>query len=252
MSTPASQWAPIALSTVEFEVCWERLHLGEPPYVLEVPSPGRTHEERQQIVESVLDGLRYRGLADGHWFHPDLVERMELLADCSWAVDARLIADRMIRARGAVAGRRGVLAVIDEETVTLSALPDHLVLGEVVALAGDAPVGRSTSASVRAATLDAAAEVSADARSLAENLIREGERPDDARALAHMLSGVGFRGQFSVVVGNRRGPWVVGFHNTPESRHLQLRRNGWVTIAPVSGQQLVRHVRELLDATPRD
>ncbi|MCP2259696.1 EspG family protein [Streptoalloteichus tenebrarius] len=254
MTTRIGQWTPVELSTVEFEVCWERLGLGDLPYVLDLPSPGRTHEERREIVEGVLASLRARDLADDLGPHPDLRDQLDLLAHCSWAVDSRLISDRVVRARGAAAGNRGVVAVIDGETVVLRSMPDHAVVTEMVGLAGQAPVNRAASVSVRAAALDAAAVDGRDPESLARRLVEEGERPEDARRLARMLDGVVHRGQFSVVASDgtgrkRPGPWVVGFHDNAEGRFLQLRRNGWVTVTPLSTQQLLGHVRELLAST---
>ncbi|SHG91540.1 ESX secretion-associated protein EspG [Streptoalloteichus hindustanus] len=263
MSTPIGHWTPTELSTVEFEVCWERLGLGDLPYVLDLPSPGRTREERRDLVAGVLDQLRARDLADDRGLHPDLRDQFDLLAHSSWAVDTRLISDRVVRARGAASGHRGVVAVIDGARVVLRSMPDHTVVTEMVGLAGDAPVSRARSVSVRAAALDAAVRDGAggadstdggDPKSLAGRLVEEGERPDDAHRLAHMLDGVVHRGQFSVVASDgtgqkRPGPWVVGFHDNAEGRFLQLRRNGWVTVTPLSTQQLVGHVRELLAST---
>jgi hypothetical protein len=40
---------------------------------------------------------------------------------------------------------------------------------------------------------------------------------------------------------------VVGFHDTPTGRYLQLRRDGWVTFTPDTGTQLVAQVNQLLD-----
>ena len=50
----ASEWR---LSAVEFDVLWRELRLGQPPYPLDIPSPGTTirhdDEERAEIVATV-------------------------------------------------------------------------------------------------------------------------------------------------------------------------------------------------------
>jgi hypothetical protein len=234
------------LSTVEFEVCWSLLDLGELPLVLDMPSAGRTPEERRGIIDRVLDGLRRRDLADHRGLRPELADRVTGLARFGWAVDTRIITtESLVRARAAAAGQsRGVLAVHEAERVTLRAVPAQTLITEIIALAGpETNSGRIESVSVRTDSLDSAAAVAGgDLRALTDGLVGRGERPGDARTLAHLCRDAYARGQFSLVPSGA----VVGFHDTPLGRFLHLRRDGWVTFAPAGNGRLATRVRELV------
>jgi hypothetical protein len=248
--------APIRLSTTEFEVCCDALRLGELPHVLDLPSPGGTAEERRHLVHGVHDALRARGLADGHGPHPDLAGLLAVLHRHSWSVDAWLVLDRPVRALAAQAGAVGVLAVLDDadRSVLVYSAPADAVLGELLAHLPELPPPprRPDAVLVPADVLDAAlAEVGgADPLALADELLRLGERPDAAHAVAHLAEGTGRQGQFGVTVTDgfgrrRRGAEVVGFHDTATARIMHLRRDGWVTLTPVGHEHLLRAVAEL-------
>lgn len=228
------------LSTVEFEVYWDRLGIGELPPVLDMPSPGRTYEERQWLSDSVCAGLCAREPAD------QLAKDLAVLSDFSWAVDTRIVSTTLVRARGAVRGWRGVLAAHRGDVVTVERMPAHGLLARVVALAGDAPASRGESVSVRADALDTATALAAgDPHALTQGLITLGERAEDARAVARLYRGTHTRGQFA----GRPGGALIGFHDTPVARYLHLRRNGWVTFMPAAA--LLPHVRQVTAETCR-
>lgn len=228
------------LSTVEFEAYWDRLGHGELPPVLDIPSAGRTTEERGRLVDGVREGLRARGIGDR------LAEDLAVLSRFAWAVDARVVTSTPIHARGAVAAEWGVLAVRRGDEVTVERMAEHRLITELVALAGQAPATRVESVSVRADALDtASARAGGDLHALAQNLITLGERAAAARAVARLCHGAHTRGQFAA----RPGGAVIGFHDTPTGRYLHLRRDGWVTFTTIGGTGLVPHVREL---TPRN
>jgi ESX secretion-associated protein EspG len=233
----------IALSTVEFEVCWDRLGLGALPPVLDLPSPGRTHDERRTVVTAAFDALRERDLADWHGPAPALAANLALLHRFTWAIDARVITTELVRARAAAAGDRGVLAVIDGDRVTLRELPAEQLITEVTALAGPAPRGPVESVSVRADAIDtAAALANDDPRALTEGLITLGERPEDARAVARICRGAHTRGRFTILSGGE----PVAFHTTPDARYLHLRRDGQVTFTADPGPLFSARVRGAL------
>jgi hypothetical protein len=258
VSTSLGHHTSVRLSTVEFEVCWDTLGLGELPHVLDLPSPGGTVDERRRIVRDVHDGLRARGLANEQGLHPDLAGLFAVLNRYSWAVDARLVLDRPVRALGAQAGRIGVLALVDEteRSVLVYSVPADAVLGELVAHLPElpAPARRVESVRVPADVLDAAlAEVGgADPMALADELLCRGERPATAHGVAYLAEGTGWQGQFGVTVTDgfgrrRRGTEVIGFHDIATARIMHLRRAGWVTLTPVGHEHLIRALRELLD-----
>jgi len=253
-------YTPVRLRTAEFEVCWDILGLGELPHVLDLPSPGRSFEERGRIVDEVRSGLSARGLADGQGLHPDVAGLLTLLHRFSWAVDAWLLFDRSIRALGAHGGNAAVVAMIDdqEQEVLVYSVPADAVLTEVVGQLPEIPAAGRWPESVRveATALDAAlaAVGGTDPVALADELVRQGERPETATAVARLAEGTGPHGQFGVTVtdgfGRRhRGAGVVGFHDTTTARIMHLRRGGWVTLTPAGHDHLAWALRELLDET---
>lgn len=244
----------ISLSPVEFEVCWEQVGLGELPPVLDQPSPGRTPAERREIVARTLDGLRARGLADRDGLRQELVRDLTILARFTWAVDARIARTGPLRARGAVATGWSVIAVQDIGGVSIRPVPEHVLISEMVALAGEASTTRTDSVSIRAAALDLAASRSAgdDLHAFADRLTALGERPADARAVARLCEGPVARGQFRLRLPGDPGTHrAVAYHDGAAGRYLQLRRDGWVTFTPATGAQLAAQVRTLLDEARR-
>ncbi|MBP2471787.1 hypothetical protein JOF53_000659 [Crossiella equi] len=243
----------LRLSGAEFEACWEYLGLGELPYVFDLPSPGRTWEERQHLLGGLYADLTSRGLADRTGLAPELSEAITMLARFRWAVDARVFAATPLRARAAVAGERAVLAVLDaQEDMELRQLPDHALLGQVAGLTGDAPTPRVASANIRETVLEAALGQAGDGdlRALTQRLVALGEPAGQASALAHACTGIGAMGSFSVVTvdqdGRRRGSDnAVGWHTTAAGQFLQLRNNGWVTVTPGGRTQLTAQLRRL-------
>jgi hypothetical protein len=220
----------IALSTTEFEACWDHLGLGPLPLVLQLPSKGRTEAERREVVAQATRVLR----------HPDLEQHLVTLARHDWAVDSRILGDsRRLRARGTVSGRRGVIAVHEGHNVVLRPMASDTVIMSMALLAGEVPAARGSAVNVRADALDA---VPADLHRMAEVLIARGERPADARGLARLCEGAHTRGQFSVPGVTD----VVAFHDTPLGRCLQLRRDGWVTVLPATTAQVAHRIGQLV------
>ncbi|SHH11199.1 ESX secretion-associated protein EspG [Streptoalloteichus hindustanus] len=249
--------ASMVLTAAEMDVCWEYLRLGESPPQLDLPSPGRTWEERQRVSTHALTALRERGLADHRGPVTDLDHALDLLAHWHWSVDAHLWLDQLVRAVAAVRGEVGALAVRVGNDVRLTILRDYRVVDELVALAGPVPAGPGDALSVRAEVFDAAVDACADdPRALAEKLAERGESVTTARALVRMLEGVGWFGQFGASVDDaygpsRRAPRVVGFHDTARGRYAQVRRlhrdGARLTVAPAGHRRLVTQIRELLD-----
>lgn len=237
------------LSTVEFEVCWDHLELGELPWVFDLPSHGRTWEERHRLADEVIAGLRSRGLAGEQGLDEHLVGRLRALAESTQCVDAWLFLDHPLRVRAAVSGRTGVLGVLGGDEVWLVGVPDHAVVGELVALLPEAGVARSPSVNLRSAAVDAAVDAVGDPARLSRELVAFGEPAADAWEFARMVEGVGYRGQFVVTVGGRRSDRVVGFHDTQRGRFLVLRRGEWTTCTPADSGRLAGAITELIAET---
>src|SRR5215212_5780958 len=95
------------LQDVEFDVLWRGLGFGAPPYPLELPSPGTTHEERDRIEATVATGLADSGLAgeDGTPL-PELAGALTLLATSEVLIDAHLVLTEHVRVAATRAGER--------------------------------------------------------------------------------------------------------------------------------------------------
>ena len=248
----------VELSATEIEVCWKQLQLNELPVVIDVPTLGRTHTERRQLVAHTLDGLRERRLFGDRGIDPDLTDLLVTLARHRWAVEAWLLLDRPVRALAACCGEVGALATLEGNQVRLTPCSPHRLVDELVRLVG-LTAGPGRSATVRAENLDAAALVAGrDMQRLAEELTRHGERYDDAQALARMCARHGRLGQFGALVRDhlgrqRSGRRVVGLHATPDGWYSQLRRIGhggtFVTVTPASQDVVTTQLRELITET---
>lgn len=138
------------LSPMVFDFVWEELNLGEYPYPLRVPSHGDTMDERSALRHEVNRELVADGLKDaGGALDPELHEWLRLLAKNTVSVDALHIAEERkppVAALAATNGERAVLAVQDDEGITVSAIyPDGLVS----AIVGLLPhTGRGTAQSI--------------------------------------------------------------------------------------------------------
>lgn len=250
---------PTTLSAVEFDVLVEHLDLSPVPLVLAVPSPGRTHSERNRIVADAWRALTDRGLADSTTPHPELAAQLRVLARPDREVDARLWLGRSVRALAASAtgGERAVLAVKDGDAITMHPAAASGLPRQALSALPEAPAGPGRSVSVRSADLDAAAAESGnDVHGLTAALHTRGVRRDDAAAVTDMVRGARSHGQFGAAardhLGNRvRAGHVVGVFDTDRGRYLQLRRSTpsgeeWSTLAPVDSRRLLAQVEELL------
>jgi hypothetical protein len=241
------------LSTVEFDVIWERLGLGPTPVVLQLPSPGRTHTERRRIVADAWAALRDRGLAGAAGPEPALDRLLRLLARPSERLELRAWGYSPIRAVAAGHDDEGVLARRQGEGVVIehcTSLP-----GAIVALLPTAPPGPGRAASVPTATLTAALDRPSGA-GLRADLLDRGVSPDEAGVVTRMLHGIGARAQLGALAADRwgalrRSAEVLDVLDGPRGRYLVTRGDdGWTTVGPTDDRRLRHRVAELL-ATAR-
>ncbi|MFE3176270.1 ESX secretion-associated protein EspG [Amycolatopsis sp. NPDC059090] len=246
----------LVLTALEFDVLWESLDLGGRPAALAVPSPGRTHTERAELIESVWDSLAQRRLARGRRPSGTVLDQLHLLARPREALDVWVWADREIRGRAVSRGSQAVLAVVDRDEVWLiDAEPDTLA-DAAVRVAGDFDAGVGQSISVPHSTLVAADTAAAgDPKALVTALEDRGVALWEAQELAGMLMGQAARGQFCAerVLRDgtvRRSPHVAAFYDTDSGRYLfQLTDDSdghtWATVSPADNAVLAERVREL-------
>ncbi|GAA0526512.1 ESX secretion-associated protein EspG [Saccharopolyspora subtropica] len=249
----------VTLSALEFDVLIEHLRLETTPLVLKVPSPGRTHTERAELVERAWRSLASRDLGRPTGLDPELEAMLRLLARPTREVDGRMWLGRSVRVLAAADDDAGsaVLVIKDGDALTMRSAAITGLPREALSALPPQPPGPGRSVSVRSSDLDAAAAEAGDnVEQLSGVLQRRGVRPDDAETLTGMVAGAAARGQFGAAARSRSGRRVragrvVGFFDTPHGRYAQLRRESpsgelWSTVAPVDARRLTAHVEELL------
>jgi EspG family len=248
----------IVLSALEFDVLWEAERLPPTHPALRVPSPGRTHTERGQLVEHAWESLRTRGLARGSRASDDLVDHLNLLAHPKVSIDIWVWTDREIKGLAVSTGRQALLAVVDRDEVWLIHARDTSLPESAVSVAGELAAGVGQSVSVPHEALRAAdADAKGDPKALVTALEDRGVELWQAQEMAGMLVGMTARGQFGVERLGRDGTMhragrVIAFHDTDAGRYLvQVGRNSdgrdWATVAPADNHLLARRIWELLE-----
>ncbi|SDI61994.1 EspG family protein [Actinokineospora alba] len=245
----------VVLSTLEFDVLWESERLPERHVALDVPSPGRTHTERRDLVAAAFAGLEQRGLAEGGRAVPELADSLSLVAHAPVTVDSWVWTDHEITALSVANGDQGMLAVVDGAEVWLIPARGTAMAEAAVSIAGDVPAGPGRSVSLPTDILTKSDH--ADPQQMINALTEHGVSLSDAQMLGSMVTGMTTRGQFGAERAQRgrrrdRAERVVSFHDTDAGRYLYLTRPSadgrlWSTITPADNARLATCVRELLD-----
>ncbi|MGJ7908796.1 ESX secretion-associated protein EspG [Actinopolyspora sp. H202] len=251
---------PVSLSDLEFDVLLEHLGIAEPPLVLKVPSPGRTHERRRELCEAARRSMAERGLWAGNAPIDSLRRMMRVLEAPTREVDGRCWSGRSVRmlaaARGAGEAAEAVLVVKEEQRLWLRPAATTGLAREALSALPEVEAGSGRSVSLPSADLEtAASEAGDDLPALRAALCARGVRAEEAETLVGMLDGVHASGQFGAAVRRKhavrhRAEHVVGFFDSRAGRYVQLRRDTssgepWSTLAPVDRRGLVNRVAEL-------
>ncbi|EWC59109.1 hypothetical protein UO65_5610 [Actinokineospora spheciospongiae] len=253
---------PIALSALEFDVLWGHLRPGTMPLVVKVPSPGKTHEERAAIEERVWGDLDRRGLGRKVDVHPEVEHLFALLARPDREVDARTWVGRGLRLIACAAGDDAALAVLSEDSITLSRTSAANLAAAAVGVLPAHPAGPGQSVTLRTEDFEAAARATDGTRKGFElALSARGLRPDDVTALVEMIDDVRGTGNFGAAARDRlgrrlRADRVVSFFDTDAGRYVQIRRSApdgtfWTTISPADQRRMVHQVDEVLTEVRR-
>ncbi|MGH3435016.1 MAG: ESX secretion-associated protein EspG [Sciscionella sp.] len=253
MGKPSS----VVLSALEFDVLWESERLPRRHVALDVPSPGRTHTERDEMVGESWESLRERGLVDARRVEAEIAEDLALLAAPSVAIDAWVWTDHVISALAASSGTRAVLAVVDGDEVWLIPARDSSLAEAAISIAGQVPAGRGHSVRLPSDVLrDADIEADGDPARLITCLDSRGITLSDAQVAVGMLAEASLRGQFGVQRRHRdgrvrRAERVVAFHDTAEGRYVYLTGPAsdgcrWSTITPADNNRLAACLWELV------
>ncbi|WP_143532606.1 ESX secretion-associated protein EspG [Saccharothrix sp. ALI-22-I] len=246
---------PVTISALEFDVLWEHLRLETMPLVLKVPSPGKTHAERAELEQGAWADLSRRGLGRPVSLDPMLEDLLHLLNRPQHEVDGRLWLGRSVRVLAAAKGQSGVLAVLDNNQLTLRPASSEGLPREALSVLPPLHAGPGHSVTLPSADLDAAASAANTPDDLQTALLSRGIRQEDARALADMFRDAGNRGQFGTATRDKWGKRVrpdrvVSFFDNPHGRYIQLRRatpgqQPWSTVSPVDTRRLIQHLEDL-------
>lgn len=252
---PQVEWR---LSAVEFDVLWREMELGEPPYPLELPSPGATYDERDEIVDTVWGELAQRGIvAADDDPPPDLADALTLLATGEVTIDAQLALDVKLQALAAHSGPRGAVVAQRDDQVLLQTMDGARVTSALVEMLPAVPAAHGQSVSLPEAPYTAALTRLANGDGGIwefERALRDaGVSGRDVRWIAALAQAERTHGaQFGVNLrlgGRYERAGFLSWYASPEGAVLIHRRPGsggdWVTIAPIDAVRLAGLIDEL-------
>lgn len=258
---PGAEAKSIYLTALEFDVLCEAAGFEDRRHIiLDVPSPGTTYAERAELVARAWESLRHKRLAEAKRDRAEveLADLLGLLDRPQRSIDARIWADRSIRALACANGGEGLLAVVDGDVVELTPIRGGTLAEAAVSVAGDVPPGPGRAVSLPNDALRKASDVAGAGNplGLTDELRVLGIAHDDAADVANMAHNMGIRGQFGAEANPGRGKperagRVVAFHDTDRGRYLHVVRSSgdgraWSTIAPADNARLAEYARELL------
>lgn len=226
------RFGALVLAAPAFEVCWERLGLGETPWQLDPPRIGSTTGQRRAHIAEVAAELRDRGLADERGPGPQLTTMLRLLAHPQWSLDLRRRSRDLLAGVVAARGGRAVLAVRHRDEITLHPVAPAAGVDAVLDLLG--PIspgpGRPVCCTDDPCDPDAA---------LLAGMCRD----------VHTMAQVGASRALGDGTRMQRAPWVVGVHATPSGHYRSVRTGPCgLTVEPLTRSRLVADAERLLAA----
>ncbi|UJW31951.1 ESX secretion-associated protein EspG [Saccharothrix sp. AJ9571] len=257
MARRTSTTSGVVLSHLEFDLLWEDLADGEPPYPLEVPSHGATLPERDALGSEVFAGLEEAGLVRGEELDTELERMFEVLDRPLASVDALIFGAHSLRMLAAGDGERAVLAVLDEREVALEPLAMSHLTTAIANVIGELPAGPGEPVRVPrtafSAAMDAYARTGYDGfeRALAD----AGVTGRAVRAFATITgSGRTAAGQVAANGRGGRSP-ILSWYDTEAGRYAvtveTVNGEQLATLTPADGTWMARRLAGLLDTVHR-
>ncbi|GLZ29290.1 ESX secretion-associated protein EspG [Lentzea sp. NBRC 105346] len=223
----------ITLTTRDLDLWWNKAELGPLPYPLDVPSIGDTEEERTRLRQEIQPDQRAEDL-------------LRLLAEHEVAVHAVGSTGRAIATS---AGTRAVLAVLDDEKVSLTEIRPTSLARSIVEVLPAAKAGPGSSLSVRLEALKQAAEPQEDENDPwggedddRQALRKAGLSTQDAALLDELTAGRVAGGQFGVT-GSKT---LVNWFDTDQGRYLVVTEDGWMSLSPADNERIATRIEEVL------
>jgi hypothetical protein len=256
-------------SALEFSALWEALSLGEPPYPLQVTSPGETEAEHAELCRRTLAELARRLNFGQDWDETAPVVALRTLASSRYWIDSVWVTDardcRLLRLRAAGNGHRSVLACqlsgnggAGEGDLVLSVVDESMVVSEVVAALPQEDRGGEPPTSLSVTMFTGGRGRSSAGGGFMRSIGADSDRnARELRTLRGLLDTDHVRGgQIAANVRDRMGrrsrsPIVFWFDNAADGRYLasvRTARGGedWVTVVPAGQDDLVAALRRSL------
>ncbi|HWO64267.1 MAG TPA: ESX secretion-associated protein EspG [Umezawaea sp.] len=240
----------VVLSHLEFDLLWEDLGTGRPPYPLEVSSHGATEQERDALGSEVLRTLTDAGLADGVEVGPELEELFGLLAHGVLSVDALVFRPTPWRVLATSRGPRGLLVVLNDQEVSLEPVTD--LTAAITRVVGDAPAGPGEQVQMPRPVFSAAVGAFAESGhpGLERTLARANITGRVTRAITTLVDSPRRATGQLAATGPAGRSRVLSWTDTAAGRYaVATEQSGgteWVRISPADTTWLARHLSTLL------
>ncbi|MGW1681916.1 ESX secretion-associated protein EspG [Saccharopolyspora sp. NPDC002376] len=239
------------LSAAEYDLVTGALGHGRPQFPLQVPSLGRTMEERADLAADAFRSLADRGMASGDQLDDRLAGLLQLIVDNNTSVDVVGYVGQPVQALAAVTRRAGVLAQLVSGELWLTEIrPTALAMAAVGVLPPGQP-GMKRALSVPKDQLNRALDEDDDDPFGGDYddetaLVRAGMSGQDAAVLAELVETRVGGGQFGVTHQEARSKTLVTWFDTNEGRYLMVSERSHVSIAPADNRRIEHRLGEVL------
>jgi hypothetical protein len=250
------------LTDREFDFVWHHLDLGDMPYPVDVPSNGRTMEERARLREETFAGLRDKKvLRDDDNVTPRLAELLRVLAQPKVSVDTVGFADGPLRGVAASDGTVAALASYARGAVAFAAIRPTALATSIVEVLPPGEAGSGVPIRVPQQALAKAASGEdeddpfggGDERDI---LMANGMSDEDATTLIELADRRKAGGQFGVTTTGRstrlsqgarvRAKTMITWFDTGDGRYLMVHDGTWISLAPADGARIAHRIDELI------
>lgn len=250
---------PFQVSLAAVDILGQSLRLNLRLFPFEIPSVGRTQDDRVRIARAVFTDLAQRGLVRDGRLDPDLRRALHAVADyrVAVAVQGTLKEGQHLYARASATPDTGVLAVQDGQRMRLELIRPTALAATLVGLLPKAEAGPGHSVTLTKPAADDRGDLfgrPAPRPSTTPSALRIAES-----YLTRPRTGAGF---FAVSHRDRHGKEIrageVGWFDTDAGRYLNLARppgeDGQIhgTLSPADNARLTQQLGTLIDSVRAD
>jgi EspG family len=237
----------ITVSLTAVDLLCDQFELGTPPVIFDIPRVGMSMADRARIRDAVLADLAERDLSHGDQVDTRVTKRLALICRAPLAIEATgvLNGNHHLCAVAASNGKAAVLAVLEDQSLRLSALRPTALVPAVLEL-----IGRARPGPGRSFTYPATAVTEQPPAGLLRTGYATSTSTESRRILTQPRLQVGV---FTVVHRDKHDttrPALLWF-DTDAGRYLGYVTPGadgrtWATYAPADNPRLARHLTNLI------